>query len=161
MTSGYLKDIKEKRPRDARLLGLDVGKKTIGLALSDPWQSMATPLLTIQRTKFTRDIVELEKIVKEYEVEGFIIGMPLNIDDTEGPRCQSIRDFAIEMMRYPNVVSDRPFVAFWDERFSTISAENYVDGSVNKRKAKEKGITDKLAAYVILQSALDYLQNCG
>lgn len=158
MTSGYLKDIKEQRPRDACLLGLDVGKKTIGLALSDPTHGMATPLLTIQRTKFTRDIVELEKIVKDYEVEGFVIGMPLNSDDTEGPRCQSIRDFALEMLRYPAVVGQSPWIAFWDERFSTVSAENYVDGSVNKRKAKEKGIIDKLAAYVILQSALDYLQ---
>jgi putative holliday junction resolvase len=161
MTSGYLKDILDKRPREARLLGLDVGKKTIGLALCDPSQTLATPLKTIQRTKFTRDILGLEKVVKDYEIEGFIIGLPLNADKTEGPRCQSVRDFALEMLRYPNVVGDAPWVAFWDERYSTISAENYVDGSVNKRKAKEKGITDKLAALVILQSALDYLSHCG
>lgn len=161
MTSGYLRDMMDSRPRDARLLGLDVGKKTLGLALCDPSQNLATPLKTIQRTKFTRDIVELEKIVEDYEIKGFIIGLPLNSDDTEGPACQSVRDFALEMMRYPDVVGAAPWVAFWDERYSTISAEHYVHGSVNKRKAKEKGITDKLAALVILQSALDYIANCG
>ncbi|MFP4313727.1 MAG: Holliday junction resolvase RuvX [Alphaproteobacteria bacterium] len=155
MTIGLLREIAEIRPRNARLLGMDIGKKTLGLALCDPAQSLATPLATIKRTKFTKDLVKLEAIVKDYEVEGFIIGLPLNMDDSEGPRCQAVRDFAAELLKYPAVVGDEPWIALHDERFSTVSADILVDGSVSKRKAKDKGITDMLAAQVILQSALD------
>lgn len=157
MTIGLFKEIADKRPKDARLLGMDIGKKTIGLAVCDPMQSLATPLETIRRTKFTKDLVVLEKIVKDFEVEGFVLGLPLNMDETEGPRCQAVRDFAAELVKYPAVVGANPWIAFYDERFSTVSADNLVDGSVSKRKAKEKGITDMLAAQVILQSALDSL----
>lgn len=159
MTSGYLREIAGLRPRGVRLMGLDVGKKTIGLAVCDPDQSLATPLKTIARTKFTRDIVELERVVKDYEIGGFIVGLPINMDESEGPACQSVRDFVLEMRRYPAVVGEKPWVAFWDERFSTLSAENYVEGSMKKRKAKDAGVIDKLAALVILQSALDYIRN--
>ena len=157
MTIGLFKDISETRPQAARLLGIDIGKKTLGLAVCDPMQSLATPLQTIKRTKFTKDLIVLEGIVRDFEVEGFVLGLPLNIDGSEGPRCQAVRDFAAELVRYPAVVGENPWIAFYDERFSTVSADNLVDGSVSKRKAKEKGITDMLAAQVILQSALDSL----
>ncbi|MFN3701217.1 MAG: Holliday junction resolvase RuvX [Alphaproteobacteria bacterium] len=159
MTSGYLKDIADLRPRNARLMGLDVGAKTIGIALCDPAQSLATPLQTIQRTKFTKDIKLLAEIVADYEVEGFVIGLPLHMNDSEGCRAQSVKDFVLELLRYPEVVGAQPWVAFWDERLSTVSAENLVDGSVSKRKAKASGVIDKLAACIILQSALDYIGN--
>lgn len=157
MTIGLLKDIAENRPRNVRLLGMDIGKKTIGLAVCDPAQSLATPLQTLKRTKFTKDLIRLQAVVKDYEVGGFVLGLPLNMDNTEGPRCQAVRDFALELVRYPDVVGENPWVALQDERFSTVSADNLVDGAVSKRKAKEKGITDMLAAQVILQSALDVL----
>ncbi len=159
MTIGLLKEIYNDRPRDARLMGLDIGKKTIGIALSDPAQSLATPLQTIRRTKFTKDINVLYAVIRDYDVEGFVLGLPLNIDGTEGPRCQAIRDFAAEMSNHPSIFGENPWIALYDERFSTVSADNLVDGSVNKRKAKEKGITDMLAAQVILQDALTALKN--
>ncbi len=156
-----LKNIAGDCPRGTALLGLDVGKKTIGLALSNPDQSLATPLQTIKRTKFTKDILVLEQVVKDYEVGGFVIGLPINMDESEGPRAQSIRDFAAELVRYPAIVGDAPWVALWDERLSTKSVEDIVDNFVDKRskrvRAKESGLIDKLAAQIILQGALDFL----
>jgi putative Holliday junction resolvase len=165
-------------------LGLDVGKKTIGLALSNPAQTIATPLDTIKRTKFTRDMEALKAVIEEYEVGGFVLGYPVNMDSTEGPRTQSIRDFAIEMDK--SLLSSSscgltagsqkarqdaaiklqhdgvgPWIALWDERLSTVSVEEFVDKNIDKRKtktnAKTSGLIDKLAAQVILQGALDFL----
>lgn len=159
MTIGLLKEIADIRPKNARLMGLDIGKKTIGVALSDPAQGLATPLKTINRTKFTKDILQIKEIVRDYEVEGFILGLPINMDESEGPRAQSIRDFALEFVRYPEIVGENPWVALWDERFSTITAQHYTQESdLSRRKAKDKGVLDKLAAQVILQSALDYME---
>lgn len=162
MTFGLLKDIAQQAPRNAALLGLDVGKKTIGLALSNPEQTLATPLTTIQRRKFSLDMQELAKIVKEYEVGGFVIGLPLNMDGTEGVRSQSIRDFALEMRNHPAVTGANPWIALWDERLSTASVNDLVDNHVEKRKtrveAKASGLIDKLAAQIILDGALEFLQ---
>jgi putative Holliday junction resolvase len=185
MTIGLLKNISGECPKNVALLGLDVGKKTIGLALSDPAQSLAVPLQTIKRTKFTADIAVLASIVAEYEVGGFVIGLPVNMDGSEGPRAQSIRDFAAEMANFffchpervaegshvaegdSSVVSllrndnQETWIALWDERLSTVSVEGVVDNLVEKRKtktnAKSSGLIDKLAAQVILQGALDFI----
>ncbi|MCC7305641.1 MAG: Holliday junction resolvase RuvX [Alphaproteobacteria bacterium] len=178
MTIGLLKDIIGEMPRDVRLLGMDVGKKTIGLAVSDPDLRVATPVKTLQRVKFSRDIEEIRKIIKDYEIGGFIIGLPLNMDGSEGRACQSVRDFAAEMENALTRLSalgtlslkgeggaprsgegEGLWIALWDERLSTASVEDFVDNSVGikKRKAKEQGLTDKLAAQYILQGALDYL----
>lgn len=162
MSTGLLKDIAQERPKDVALLGLDVGKKTIGLALSDPSQSLATPLHTIMRTKFTKDMQALQKIAAEYEVGGFVVGLPYNMDGSEGRRAQSIRDFAAEMSRFLSADGgNAPWIAFWDERLSTVSVDSYVDNLVDKRKtkinAKSSGLVDKLAAQIILQGALDYI----
>ena len=158
MSIGLLKDIAGDCPKNTALLGLDVGKKTIGLALSDPGQSVATPLHTIQRTKFTADMEALKAVIEEHEVGGFIIGYPVNMDGSEGPRAQSIRDFAIEMEK---VLGD-VWIALWDERLSTVSVEEFVDKNIDKRKtkteAKASGLIDKLAAQVILQGALKRMQ---
>ncbi|MCE7886229.1 MAG: Holliday junction resolvase RuvX [Alphaproteobacteria bacterium PRO2] len=159
MTIGLLKDIAVKAPKGQSLLGIDVGAKTLGLAVCDDSHRVATPLQTLRRTKFTKDVEELANIVQDYEIGGFVLGLPLNMDGSEGPRCQSVRDFALELVKYPAVVGGKPWVALWDERLSTVSVEAFVDNSVgiNKSKAKDRGIIDKLAAQLILQGALDYL----
>lgn len=157
-----LENNKDDRPLNAVLMGMDVGKKTIGISLSDAGQSIATPLCTITRKKFRQDLAEIERLSHEYNVRGFVLGYPLNMDGSVGPRCQSIRDFAFE---FKAQLSDEfksngdVWISLWDERLSTASVENFVDETVgiSKRKAKERGILDKLAAQVILQGALDYI----
>lgn len=118
MTSGYLKEIYKERPRDVRLMGLDIGKKTIGVALCDPTHSLATPLQTIKRTKFTKDIRVLEGIIREYEVGGFVLGLPINNDESEGravrlcailpPRCAIIQIFSEVIRGLPFRMSGFP-----------------------------------------------------
>ncbi len=161
MMIGLLKDIVNVRPEDAALLGLDVGKKTIGLALCGSAQSIATPLHTIKRTKFTKDMHELLKIIKEYEIGGFVVGLPVNMDGSEGRRAQSVRDFSAEMSRFLSEEIPAPWIALWDERLSTVSVGDVVDNLVEKRKtkinAKASGLVDKLAAQIILQGALDFI----
>lgn len=158
-----LKSIAQFCPKNVRLLGMDVGKKTIGLALSGFDHSFATPLQTIKRTKFSKDMEILAGVIAEYEVGGFVLGYPVHMDGTAGRRCQSIRDFAQEMLNHPNVVGAKPWLALWDERLSTDVVEELVDKSVDKRKIKIKskssGLIDKLAAQLILQGALDYLNS--
>ena len=157
-----LKDCGDGVPKNIRLMGLDLGTKTIGVAVSDAMQSIATPVTTIQRTKFSKDIVELEKLIKEFEVGGYILGWPLNMDGSEGPRCDATRSFADEMTNHPDIFGEKPFIAFWDERLSTRAVDNFLDKRVDmkknsKRGAKDSGLIDQLAAQVILQSALDSL----
>ena len=162
MTVDLLKNIAEIAPGGRALLGLDVGAKTIGVALADPDWRVAMPLFTIKRTKFTRDIEELRRVVEEYEVGGFVLGYPVHMDGAEGRRCQSIRDFALELARYPEIVGAQPWIALWDERLSTVSVEGFVDEFVEKRKtrvnSKSSGLIDKLAAQHILQGALEFLR---
>lgn len=156
-----LENIATKRPRGIALLAMDVGKKTIGLAISDPDQTFAMPLKTINRTKFTKDMELLKSTLDQYEVGGFIIGLPLSMDGSEGPRAQSVRDFALEFANRNEIVGADPWIALWDERLSTKTVEQMVDKSVDKRKtkinAKKSGLIDKLAAQQILQTALDYI----
>ena len=116
MSVDLLKNIADKRPLGAALLGLDVGKKTIGVALCDPNHSVATPLETIKRTKFTKDILRLQTLVEEYEVGGFVVGLPVNMDGSLGPRTQSVSDFCTNLLR----IKDGPRV-LWDERLSTMA----------------------------------------
>ena len=158
MSVGLLKEIANTCPKNVALLGLDVGKKTIGLAISNPDQTLATPLETLARRKFSKDMEALKAVIDEYEVGGFVIGYPVNMDGSEGPRAQSVRDFAIEMEKALGGV----WVALWDERLSTVSVEELVDKMVDKQKIKSEskasGLIDKLAAQVILQGAVDYIQ---
>ena len=107
-----LKELPDTLRKGCRLLALDLGEKTIGLALADPGLTVATPLETIRRTKFTQDAIALDRIIAERRVGGLVIGLPINMDGSEGPRCQSTRQFAANLM-------SRGFelpVAFWDER---------------------------------------------
>jgi putative holliday junction resolvase len=135
--------------RHQRLLGLDLGEKTIGLALSDPGLSVASPITTIRRTKFTVDAKELLRIVAERQVGGLVIGLPLNMDGSEGPRCQSVRQFAVNLMK----LQELP-VLFWDERLSTVAVEREMVAA-DMSRAKRAKVVDQAAAAFILQGVLD------
>lgn len=157
MPTGLLMEIWGRRPENTRLLGLDLGEKTIGLAVSDSAQTIATPLKTIRRTKFSRDIEELATVIGDYEIGGFVLGWPLNMDGSAGRRCDAVRSFADEMTRYPQIVGTDPWIALWDERLSTVSVEDFLVESVDMSRTKRKQVVDKLAAQHILQGALDFI----
>lgn len=136
-----------------RLIGLDLGTKTIGLALSDVTRAIASPLVTIKRTKFTADANELLKIANAQQAVGLVLGLPVNMDGTEGPRCQSTRSFARNLEK----LTDLP-IFFWDERLSTAAVQRMLIGG-DVTRARRAELVDKLAAAYILQGLLDRLQN--
>lgn len=134
-----------------RLLGLDLGSKTIGLALSDGLIGVASPYRTLKRTKFTKDVDELRAIVEKEGVFALVIGLPLNMDGSEGPRAQSTRAFVRNLQGR----LDLP-VLFWDERLSTVAAERaMLEADMSRKKRAEK--IDAAAAAFILQGALNRL----
>jgi putative Holliday junction resolvase len=137
--------------RNQRLIGLDLGTKTIGLALSDVERRIASPLHTIRRTKFTRDVEELRDIVGRNSVTALVIGLPLNMDGSEGPRVQSTRAF----VRQAHPILGLPFV-FWDERLSTAAVTRaLIDQDASRARRAE--VVDRMAAAYILQGVLDRL----
>jgi putative Holliday junction resolvase len=140
---------------EARLLGLDLGTKTIGLALSDVTRSIATPYDTIRRSKFTSDAKTIKSIVEQMGVGGLVIGLPISLDGSEGPRAQSTRAFARNLGHHVAVP-----IAFWDERLSTAAVERHLieAGASRKRRAE---VVDRMAAAYILQGALDRLKRAG
>ncbi len=139
------------RPRSC-VLGLDVGAKTIGLAVSDPALMVASPLETIARSKFTRDIEALRRVMTDRDVGGLVVGLPVSMDGTEGPRCQSVRQFADNVLK----VIDVP-IAFWDERLSTAAVERVLIDEADMTRKRRAQVIDKMAAAYILQGALDSL----
>jgi putative Holliday junction resolvase len=143
--------LRDALPRNQRVLGLDLGEKTIGLALSDPGLSVASPISTIKRTKFTADATALLKLAGERGVGGLVIGLPLNMDGSEGPRCQSVRQFAANLLK----LKDLP-ILFWDERLSTMAVEREMIAHDVTRARRDK-VVDQAAAAFILQGALDSL----
>jgi putative Holliday junction resolvase len=136
--------------KGARLLGLDLGDKTIGIAVSDPGRTVASPIDTIQRGKFTRDAEALIRIIRERKIGGLVIGLPVNMDGTEGPRCQSTRQFAANLMDKHDIP-----IAFWDERLSTAAVERFLTDEADMTRKRRSQVVDKLAAAYILQGALD------
>lgn len=156
-----LENIYMNCPHNVPLVGMDVGAKTIGLAVCDAGHCVATPVTTIKRTKFSKDIVALARFIRDYDIGGCVIGYPISMDGREGARCQSIRDFALEFKAqcFNDICGEESWVSLWDERLSTASVEDFVRESVgiSTKKAKARGVTDKLAAQVILQGALDYM----
>jgi putative Holliday junction resolvase len=138
-------------PADARLMGLDVGTKTIGLALSDTRRIIATPLDTIRRRRFREDMARLFALIDSHAAGGLVVGLPLTLAGTDGPRTQSVRQFA----RNLTALRDLP-LAFWDERLSTaaVTREMIAADLTRKRRAE---IVDRVAAAYILQGCLDYL----
>jgi putative Holliday junction resolvase len=138
-------------PRGRRLMGLDLGEKTIGLALSDVRLSIASPLETIRRRKFTADAEILIARIAEHEIGGLVLGLPVNMDGTEGPRCQSTRQFAANLLQKIDIP-----IAFQDERLSTAAVtRTLIEADVSRARRAE--VVDKLAAAYILQSALDFI----
>jgi putative holliday junction resolvase len=137
---------------EARLLGLDVGTKTIGMALSDVTRSVATPFHTVRRTKFTEDVVAIETAIGEHGVGAVVIGLPLNLDGSEGPRAQSTRAFARNLAARIAVP-----ILFWDERLSTAAVERHLIEADASRKRRAE-VIDRMAAAYILQGALDRLK---
>ena len=135
-------------PPGARILGFDLGTKTIGLAMSDVERRLASPLETLPRGKFTQDAERIRLIVERYAIGGFVLGLPLNMDGSEGPRAQATRAFARNLAR----VIPLP-IAFWDERLSTAAVTRSLieqDASRTKRAA----VVDRMAAAYILEGAL-------
>lgn len=135
-----------------RLIGIDAGTKTYGLALSDVTRTIASPLETIRRTKFQADMERLLHLAGEHRIEGFVLGYPANLDGSLGPRAQATRAFA----RNLNKLSPLP-VLLWDERLSTAMAERTLLEADQSRKRRAE-VIDKLAATVILQGALDRMR---
>jgi putative Holliday junction resolvase len=135
-----------------RLLGVDVGSKTLGLALSDATRTIASPLLTIRRGRFRDDAAALGRIVTEHAVFGLVIGLPVSMDGREGPRCQSVRQFAANLSAHV----DLP-MAFWDERWSTVAVERMLVAEADLSRKRRREVVDKQAAGYILQGALDFL----
>lgn len=142
-------------PRAGAIAGLDLGTKTLGVAVSDGLRGVASPLTTIRRSKFTADAQALLKIVEDRALVGLILGLPRNMDGSEGPRAQSTRAFARNLER----LTPLP-ISFWDERLSTVAAERALLEGDTSRKRRAK-VIDQVAAGYILQGALDRLRHIG
>ena len=146
-------EFKTKISSGSRILGIDLGTKRIGIAISDSNQKIASPLQTLKKTKTSKLVDEIENIIKENDIKGIIVGNPINMDGTYGKSSQSAKDTAIDISNKINIP-----VSLWDERLSTVGAFNLsseLDINVSKR---ERDI-DKFAAAFILQGALDFFQN--
>jgi putative Holliday junction resolvase len=149
--------LKALLPPRRRLIGLDPGEKTIGVAISDPGLTVASPIDTIRRTKFTEDVRQLARMIAGREVGGVIIGLPINMDGTEGPRCQSVRHFAQNLIGCADILGGEPEIAFWDERLSTAAVNRMLIGEADMSRGRRAQAVDKMAAAYILQGALDAL----
>ena len=137
---------------DARLMGLDLGAKRIGVALSDVTRTVATARTTIRRTKLSRDIETLRAMIAAEGIGGIVVGLPLNMDGSEGPRAQSARDTAARLAEGLGLP-----LALWDERLSTLAAERpLLDADLSRRKRAR--VVDRVAAAYILQGALDRMR---
>ncbi|WP_294327374.1 Holliday junction resolvase RuvX [uncultured Sphingomonas sp.] len=139
-------------PEGGRLIGLDVGTKTIGTALCDAGWSFASPAILVNRTKFTADKAQLTTLIRQQSVRGIVIGLPLNMDGSDSPRTQSVRAFArnLDDLNLP--------IFLWDERWSTVAVERQMIAE-DLSRAKRAERVDKLAAAYILQGAIDALVN--
>ncbi len=135
------------------LMGLDLGEKTVGIAVSDRMLSVASPLETVRRVKFTADAARVLEIAEAREVGGLILGLPRNMDGSEGPRCQSTRAFARNLSR----LTELP-IGFWDERLSTVAAERALLEADTSRRRRAQ-VIDHVAAGYILQGVLDRLRH--
>lgn len=148
-----LDDFKAALQPGQRLIGIDVGTKTLGLALSDVGRMIASALETIRRTKFKPDMQRLLAIASEHGVGGYVVGLPRNLDGSEGPRAQSSRAFARNLA---GLVSAP--ILLWDERLSTAEAERMLIAADTSRQRRAE-VIDKLAATIILQGALDRMRD--
>ena len=148
-----LLDLPSAIPPGTAIAGLDLGEKTIGVAVSDVSCLIATPTQTLNRVKFTKDAEALFALMSKLGVAGLVIGLPVNMDGTEGPSSQSARAFARNLLR----LRDLP-IAFWDERLSTVAVTRTLIGEADLSRSKRAVAVDKMAAAWILQGALDRLR---
>jgi putative holliday junction resolvase len=146
-------DLLELPPTGA-LLGLDLGEKTIGVAVSDATRAIASPIELIRKTKFTAEAERLFKLYDERKAGGIVFGLPVNMDGTEGARCQSSRAFGRNLLRLRDVP-----IAFWDERMSSMAVNRMLIDEADMNRARRAEVVDKAAAGWILQGALDRLRN--
>ena len=151
MITDDVHDFAAALPDMRALIGLDLGDKTIGVAVSDTFLSVATPLETVRRRKFGLDAARLLELTAARNVGGLVLGLPRNMDGTEGPRCQSTRAFARNLSK----LWDGP-ITFWDERLSTVAAEKALLEADTTRKRRAE-VIDHVAAGYILQGLLDRL----
>ena len=148
-----IEDLKKKQLETSRLIGLDLGSKRIGVSICDDRQSIATPFKTINKTNTNELIIDLKKLVKEYNIKGIIIGNPLNMDGSSGRSAQSVKDVSGNIDRAIDVD-----VCLWDERLSTVGAFN-LSGQLDINVSKREKNIDQNAAAFILQGAIDFLKN--
>ncbi|HEX4181872.1 MAG TPA: Holliday junction resolvase RuvX [Caulobacteraceae bacterium] len=148
-----LTDLPAALPPMTPLVGLDLGEKTVGVAVSDLTRMIASPLALIRRTRFTPDAEQLFALMQERGALGIVIGLPINMDGTEGPRCQSVRAFARNLLR----LRDDLTIAFWDERLSSAAVNRMLIDEADVTRARRSDLVDKMAAAYILQGALDRL----
>ena len=152
MTICNLTELPEMLRKSQRLLSIDLGEKTIGLALSDPGRIIASPLVTLHRTRFSKDVETLRALMDEHGIGAIVIGLPLNMDGSEGPRCQSVRQFADNLLEKMDVP-----IAFWDERLSTVAVtRTLLEADMSRKRRGE--VVDKMAAAYILQGVLDRMK---
>ncbi len=152
-----IEDLARLLPRRGRLIGLDVGTKTVGVAVSDGLRRMASPVETLRRTKFRADAARLVSLARERDTVAFILGWPLNMDGSQGPRCQSTRQFAHNLIEAFETSDFAPLMSFWDERLSTAAIERSMIEEGDLSRAKRARSIDAGAAAYILQGALDRL----
>lgn len=153
MIQDRIEDFAAAMPASGAIAGLDLGTATIGVAASDLRQQSATPIETIRRKKFTMDANKLLELLRTRETVGIILGLPMNMDGSEGPRCQATRAFARNLSN----LTDLP-IGFWDERLSTVAAERaLLEADTSRRRRAE--VIDHVAAAFILQGALDRLRH--
>lgn len=161
MPIGLVREIAKDCPKNTRLLGVDLGTKTIGLAVCDAGQSVATPLKTIARKKFTADIAEVMAVVEEFSIGGFVFGWPLNMDGSHSASCDRVRSFIDEMMKYPQAPWTKQGMDVWiglqDERLSTSAVHDFLVNDVDMSRTKRGQVVDKLAAQLILDGSLAVL----
>ncbi|MFN3582750.1 Holliday junction resolvase RuvX [Phenylobacterium sp.] len=150
-----LLELPKAAPPNTPLVGLDLGEKTIGVAVSDATRMVASPLELIRKSKFTDDANALFRLMDSRRASGIVIGLPVNMDGTEGTRCQSNRAFARNLLR---LKPDLPIV-FWDERMSTMAVNRMLVNEADMTRARRAEVVDKMAAAWILQGALDRLRN--
>ena len=149
-----LQALRQALPPKSRLMGLDLGSKTIGLAISDPGLAVASPLETIRRAKrFADDAKALLAVIGARGVGGLVLGLPVNMDGSEGPRAQSTRAFAGNLLK----LQDLP-LAFWDERLSTAAVNRFLIEEADMTRRRRAEVVDKMAAAYILQGALDAIR---
>ena len=145
-------ELKSNLPKGTSILGLDLGSRTIGLAISDPTCLIASPLKTLQRHKFSDDARALDEIINSNNVGGLVVGLPVTMAGTEGARCQSTRQFVANFQSHRKIG-----ITFWDERLSTVAVERILINEADMTRQKRRLVIDKMAATYILQGALDSL----